>query len=202
MSARATVSDDEVVAAGRALAAEGSPVSGWSLRRVVGRGDPARLQAVWGQHQTEAGSHVEATPGSVTLPPVVVEAVEVMRGRVGDLAADLWRAAERLASERAHGEAEAARAETATLRHQLDQAAVALAAADEARDAAEERAERLAVIEAQATAWYDDVERRVATADARAAAAEAETARVREDMRAVLDAIGRVGVGGSGVAAG
>ena len=189
--------------AGRSLAAEGSHVTGWALRRVVGRGDPGRLQAVWwNQRQAEVAGDVEAAASATPLPPVEVEVVEAMQGKVGDLAGELWRAAERLAVERVQGEAEAARAESASLRHELDQAAAVLTAADEAREAAEERAERLAAQEAEAARWYEGVESRVAAAEARATAAEAETRRVREDLRAALDAVGRVKGKVSGVTAG
>lgn len=183
MAAPVTVEDNEVIAAGRALAAEGRTVNGWSLRRALGRGDPARLLMVWQQQahrQPSPVKEVEAGP----LPPVLAEASQRARAEVGDVVgrcvAEAWQAAERLAAERAHGEAEAARAEVADLRRQLDEAHGVLAEADrrvteaEARaSAGEEAAGRLAVVEAERDA------------------ARAEAGRVREDMRRMVEAFGR-----------
>lgn len=193
MPAPVTVSNDEIEDAGRALAAEGKAVNGWSLRRVLGRGDPVRLGAVWQARQVDA-EPVPDVEASRPLPPVVAEQVEALRAdlatRAGELGAALWRAAERLAAERASGEAEAARAEAAALRSQLDAAGEVVAAADAARDEAEREAERLRVLVTEAEAAIlvvrGEADRRVTVAEALADAA-------RADLRSAMEALGRLG---------
>lgn len=194
MPAPVTVADDEIEDAGRALAAEGRSVNGWSLRRALGRGDPVRLNAVWVARQSCIAPVPDAEAAAARpLPPVVAEHVEALRSdlaaRAGELGTALWVAAERVAAERLHGEAEAARAEAAALYVQLDEAREVVAAADAAREAAEREAEglraRLAAVEAEAVAARGDLERRLSVAEAVALAA-------REDLRLGLSRGGDV----------
>ena len=187
MAAPVTVTDDEITEAARGLATSGRAVNGWSLRRVIGRGDPERLAAVW-----EAARRADTAPAEsavpVVLPPVLSDLVASMvagtASQLGDFAARVWVAAERLAAERAGGEAEAARAEAADLRHQLDEARDIIRAADERAEAAEAQA----------------VDATAAAAEVREAAA-ADVARARDDLRAALDAVGRMQPSLSGAAA-
>ena len=157
MAAPAVVSNEEIVAAGRGLAAEGRAVNGWSLRKVIGRGDPDRLIAVW--HKLHVQPEAEgATTSVLALPPVVAERAQAataeITAKLEELTGVLWQAAERLASQRVQGEAEAARAEAAGLRVQLDEAHGVLKTADEARGAVELEVQRLAarLLEVEAAA--------------------------------------------------
>lgn len=184
MPALATVTDDEIETAGRGLAAAGRAVNGWSLRRVIGRGDPNRLNAIWEERQRAAPQ-----PASVAaeltrpLPPVVAERVtafqERLGGHVSDMANGLWHAAERIAFERFHGEAEAARAELAAVRAQLDEAGAVVSAADQARADAVARADEM---EDRLVAASEELD----AARARAVASEAVASAARADLRAAL----------------
>lgn len=170
-----------------------------ALRKVIGRGDPDRLIAVW--HKLHVQPEAEgATTSVLALPPVVAERAQAataeITAKLEELTGVLWQAAERLASQRVQGEAEAARAEAAGLRVQLDEAHGVLKTADEARSAVELEVERLAArlleVEAAAAERVQLAERQAVIAEAAAAAARDEAQRVREDLRAALDAVGRV----------
>lgn len=182
MSARTVVSFDDVVEAGRSLASEGSAVTGWALRRVVGRGDPARLISLWQVHQSERVQPNEAPLESLLpVPPVVVKSIDAMKARVGELAVELWRVADFISVQRVQGEADAVRRELNTLRDELDQASVALAAADQAREVAEVEVERLELVASEAV-------QAAAEAEQRAKLAEALAEAVRHDLRESLTA--------------
>ena len=179
MPAPVTVTDEDIVMAGRTLAAEGRAVSGWSLRGVIGRGDPVRLDAVWQRMRDVRPAVDAAVPVSVALPPVVeaclVAAQEAVTERMAALAGDLWQAAERLAAERLHRDVDIARMEAADLRMHLNEAHAIVTAADDQVDAAEARAE---AAEAAAEATRQDASTKVAAA--------------RDDLRLALEALGRV----------
>lgn len=205
MPALATVTDEEVWDAGRALAAEGKAVNGWALRRVIGRGDPNRLHWVWRDRERrqagEGGGAAVQQPVVHPLPPVAAEQVSQMQaaiaGQVEALASGFWHAAERLAAERLQGEAEAARAEASALRVQLDEAEAVLVAADEARAEAVEQVEAMAVrlqrAEQELGLTQREAERAAGVAAALLAESRAETERVRADLRAAMETLGRLG---------
>ena len=191
MPALATVTDEEVVNAGKAIAAEGRSVNGFSLRRTIGRGDPTRLGTVWeANRQTEAPVS-EGVLVQVVVPPAVAdrttEACEELVSVMTGLGSSLWVIAERIAIERARGEAEAARAEATELRSVVDEALKAVVEADAAADQARERAEAAEATAAERVAASD---RSVVTARAEAAA---EVERAHASLQAALDAVARIG---------
>ena len=178
MGNRIVVSDERIIEAGRSLAAEGRTVNGFSLWRMIKRGDPGRMQSVWDAALQADAPAPDVTP-VVVLPQSVADlagqARESVSARVGELASSLWEAAERIASERVRAEVEAARAQVAELRRVLEEANAAVVEANAEVEAATDRAE--------------DAEAKMATAKAET---DAEVERVRGDLRAALDAIGRI----------
>ena len=179
MAAPVTVADDEVLAAGRSLAADGRAVNGWSLRRVLGRGDPTRLGTVWQVAQAAPAAGTATGNAVVPLPSVVADRVEEVKAQVADLAGDLWRFAECLALQRLQGETEAARTEAANLRVQLDDAQDVLARMDILRDV-----HRQTVEDAERGARESAAALQAAEERARVAEGIADAARA--DLRAML----------------
>ncbi|HBZ8552135.1 TPA: DNA-binding protein, partial [Salmonella enterica subsp. houtenae] len=73
----ATFEPEEIIAAGKALQAEGVVnITGFALRKRVGGGDPSRLRQVWDGYLAGQTS-VESEP-LADLPPELADAVKVV----------------------------------------------------------------------------------------------------------------------------
>lgn len=141
MAPRTTVSDAEIIAAGRKLAAAGTEIVPWALQRVAGGGNPDRLMAVW-------RAHVAAeTPPAPPVLPLQPAAQEAGAGVLAALTAALevairsvWDAADQAAKDRLDGLVADARREADKANGELEVAAETLSDAYAARDAAVEDA--------------------------------------------------------------
>ena len=83
--------NDSIVAAGKAIQADGRNVTGFALRQVLGGGNHARLKQIWDAHLSElAGAASEPV---AALPPEVADEVAVvsqaLAERLGALALGL-----------------------------------------------------------------------------------------------------------------
>jgi colicin import membrane protein len=159
MPTEAVVTEEQVLEAARALAGRGKRVTGYTIRQVLGAGDPKRLAAIWAAHEA-----AHAAPSPVVLPAAFEDAAtaEAERLTVGvhHLVLSLWQSAERLAEERVQ-------AAVASLQERLEERSVDLEATGESLVKAE--AER-DTARAEASRRGDailDLERRLAAADAR-----------------------------------
>ncbi|ECZ8127607.1 hypothetical protein F8606_21610 [Salmonella enterica] len=72
----ATFEPEEIIAAGKALQAEGVNITGFALRKRVGGGDPSRLRQVWDGYLAGQTS-VESEP-LADLPPELADAVKAV----------------------------------------------------------------------------------------------------------------------------
>ncbi|CAD7740828.1 hypothetical protein LMG31884_46940 (plasmid) [Xanthomonas hydrangeae] len=81
------ISNEEIIAAGKALLAEGRSVTGFALRRQTAGGNPSRLRQVWDEH---VASSAEPSEPLAELP---IELAELMNKVSADLTAQLSRLA-------------------------------------------------------------------------------------------------------------
>lgn len=205
MPAHATVSPEQVLEAATILQNDGKRISGWTLRRIIGAGDPARLEAIWREHAA-AAAEVERDAEDVahTLPPSVADHLAAAEARVlanvRGIVSQIWKGASDLAAQRVAQEVSDARARVAELEEELAEARSALAVADDdlsrmtakygdahlkaemGRGSVQEAAAARAAAEARAEA----AEQRAVAAEARAEAAEARADQALERVTAAL----------------
>lgn len=136
------VTDDQIIEVGLKLEAEGSRISAWKLRNVIGAGTPARLMKVWETYKSASGELVIAPEKkeNSALPPEVDDNLRLMLGQLNEtienlafqtnnaavLAADKRVKSEYEASKNAKEEAEQELAEAANTVAQLDSSIVQL----------------------------------------------------------------------------
>lgn len=84
------ISNEEIIAAGNALLAEGRSVTGFALRKQAGGGNPTRLRQVWDEH---VASSAQPSEPVAELP---IELAELMNKVSADLTAQLSRLAAEL----------------------------------------------------------------------------------------------------------
>lgn len=113
MGRRAEVDDEAVIQAGLGLVKAGEFVTGWGLRRALGKGSPPRLMAVWRAERSQA-LHDEY-PGEVLPASEVQEARDGLKAALGfiDRLDGEARDAVRRAEERAERAVEDATADAA-----------------------------------------------------------------------------------------
>jgi hypothetical protein len=164
MPAPATITDEQIRAAGQDIVAAGRRVTAYSLRaQLSGRGEPRRLMSVWEQMQPHRGAmQVDHQPQAVAAPPLspdLAAQAALLRDRLtaefDGAMATAWAAAERRAADRLGGEVAAARAAAEVARLAQTEADEALATADTAWDAAEADRHRLVAEAAEARATAD-----------------------------------------------
>ncbi len=205
MPAHATVSPEQVLEAATILQNDGKRISGWTLRRVIGAGDPARLEAIWREHAT-ATAEIErdAEDGAHALPPSIADHLAAAEARVlanvRGIVSQIWKTASDLAAQRVSQEVADARARVAELEEELAEARSALVIADDdlsrmtgkyqdahlkvemARGSQQKALEARAAAEARA----DAAEQRAVAAETRADAAEARAHEALEKVTAAL----------------
>lgn len=153
------ISNEEIIAAGNALLAEGRSVTGFALRRQTGGGNPSRLRQVWDEH---VASSAQPSEPVAELP---IELAELMNkvsadwsGQLARLAAELNdkanKAAERRVAEvvrTASDQRQQTERELADAAATVDELETRLAAADAESDRrAATLAEQSAQLQAQA----------------------------------------------------
>lgn len=97
------VSDAEILEAGRRLQEEGKEVTGYSLRKAVGRGTFSKMIKVWRAHAEPV-----PTPEAESQPALYQEALETLRGTLREQATEMvdglltsaWQTATRVAEDR------------------------------------------------------------------------------------------------------
>ena len=136
------VSDEQIIEVGLKLESEGSRISAWKLRSVIGAGTPARLMKVWENYKAANGELVIAPEKkeNSALPPEVEDNLRLMLGQLNEsieglafqtnnaavMAADKRVKSEYEASKNAKEEAEQELAEAANTVAQLDSSIVQL----------------------------------------------------------------------------
>lgn len=80
MSRPATFSNEQVLEAGRVLVSRGASVTGFSLRKLVGGGNPSRLISIWEQSRES-----ETLQAGSDVPAAVADLVENMAEKIRDV---------------------------------------------------------------------------------------------------------------------
>lgn len=192
MPAPATVTPADISGAAATLQAAGEQITGWRLRRVLGRGRPDRLEAIWREQQAEAAPTPAPEPEAPPLPPAISEHLAAAEERaladVRGLVAAAWRLAADLAARRVADEIRDARGRVAVLEAELTEAGRAVEAADERGAMLEQDlgAARQAAASAEAALAEarTEAERAAAAAAARQEAATQEAGRLRDELAA------------------
>lgn len=189
MGRPASVLDDEVVEAGRALEAAGKAVNGWSLRRQLGdRGKPDRLEQVWREHVASgAAPEVDEPEPEVALPPSVLEhnreTKERLTASIDGLYVSVYRLIDGHLRAQYKSDFDRLAADRADMEVRLNEATDAIERADEARVDLEAQIERLRgeVGEANVAKARVEEQLRAALAENAALKAAAETAAVEHE---------------------
>ncbi|MCM2448241.1 hypothetical protein HGO41_24115 [Rahnella sp. CG8] len=120
-----TFTPEDIIDAGKALQAEGRPITGFALRKKVGGGDQARLRKVWDDYQ--AGQLMVMQEPVAELPVEVAEEVKAVSSalaeRIGQLAVELNDKAVKAAERRVAEITRAAGEQTAQAERELADAA-------------------------------------------------------------------------------
>lgn len=146
------VTNDQIIEVGLKLEAEGSRISAWKLRNVIGAGTPARLMKVWENYKAESGGVVAVaeTKEDSLLPPEVEDNLRLMLGQLNgsieSLAIQINNAAVRAADKRVQSEYEASKKAKENAEQELSEAEIALTQSDQKTSQLEEM---LAVKEAE-----------------------------------------------------
>ncbi|MFT6905742.1 MAG: colicin import membrane protein [Oleiphilaceae bacterium] len=130
------VTDDQIIEVGLKLESEGTPISAWKLRSVIGAGSPPRLIKVWEAYKTENGGAMavaEQKEDSV-LPPEVNDNLRLMLGQLNEsietLAIQTNNAAVRAADKRVQSEYEASKQAKENAEQELSEATNVINQAD------------------------------------------------------------------------
>lgn len=138
MAAPATVHREAVAQAAAQLVAAGEKVTGWRLRRIIGSGNPARLEAVAREQADEAPTRPLPEPAAMVLPPTIAdhlaEAEVRMLADLRGLIAQGWERASELAARRMAEEAEIARKRCVDFEAELAEASEVLVECDKRHD--------------------------------------------------------------------
>lgn len=137
--------NESIVAAGKAIQADGRNVTGFALRQVLGGGNHARLKQIWDAHLSEqAGA---ATEPVVALPPEVADEVTVvsqaLAERLGALALGLNAKAVKAAERRVQEVMGVAAEQQSQANRELADAAQAVESLETEVEAAADRAQAL-----------------------------------------------------------
>ncbi|XLY90505.1 DNA-binding protein (plasmid) [Ectopseudomonas mendocina] len=127
------VHDDQIIAAGTQIEAQGKRITGHALRQLIGNGTPARLMKVWAEHKRGTTPAPEDQPLPTLAEQTLRLGIDQMTSSMQQLLVSLNASCQQAANAKIASIEEAADAQCAVYIDELNEASERIQAANEAR---------------------------------------------------------------------
>jgi DNA repair exonuclease SbcCD ATPase subunit len=138
MGRKAEFSDQQIIDAGKAIEAEGKPISTFAIRNRLNGGSSERIKTVWAEYTAQQETIIEEEIPDIELPTEIAEKLEknqqIAKNQLEKLAIESFRVAQQVAEKRVKSTIDDYQSKIREYEESENQASIALESSDKKID--------------------------------------------------------------------